>query len=230
MIKTIFISSLCLLSITVAYPQSGSFLTCNTTLENIFKAHDLKIKYEAAQSLYRILGIQDSTVTNKRSFLHISRSGLNTYFEAIKGHPMEAYESPVLHSEQTKDSISRSEPVPVMGITHEEMSSFVKQLNCRPQEVFKEYMGFIQDIKSEREKYVKCIDTELAKGNLSEFATAGMLYTFVEAGSSIIGPPGRITKLDYLKIFKEFIFTENEEILPGGTGVYAYLNREDKTL
>lgn len=123
---------------------------------------------------------------------------------------------------QLRDTISRLEPVPVVWMTDEEMSSFVEQINCTPREALIAYMKFIRGIKSERDMYVKRIDTELAKGNLSEFANEGIFYSFLEPGSPFL-PPWKVTKLDFLKIFKEFILNDDIEILPDDVRVQAYL-------
>jgi hypothetical protein len=103
------------------------------------------------------------------------------------------------------------------------MDSYIEELNCTPKEALKEYLDFIQDIKLEKELYLQCIDVELAKGDLSGYAKDGMLYNFLEPGMSVIGPPWKFTKLDFLKIFKEFVINDNEEVLPDGVRVHAYL-------
>ena len=69
-----------------------------------------------------------------------------------------------------------------------------------------------------------CIDAELAKGDLSEYAKGGMLYNFVPPMVSHIHPV-TINKLDFLKVFKEFVINGNEEILPDDERMYAYLKR-----
>ncbi|MDR1169479.1 MAG: hypothetical protein LBK97_01430 [Prevotellaceae bacterium] len=104
------------------------------------------------------------------------------------------------------------------------MDSYIEQINCTPEEALKEYLCFIQDIKLEKEIYLKCIDTELAKGDLSEYARKFIsLYKFLEPGMSVIGPPWKFTKLDLLKVFKEFILNDNEEVLPDSLRISAYL-------
>jgi hypothetical protein len=89
--------------------------------------------------------------------------------------------------------------------------------------IFILYKRLIRDIKSEKERYLNCIDAELAKGDLSEYAEDGMLYKLLEPGMSVIGPPWRFTKLDFLKVFKEFVINDNKEVLPDGVRVHAYL-------
>lgn len=235
--KAFLIFSLCFLSIPLVYPQSRIDSTCDSNIETILKAHDLKIKYEAVQSLYHVLGIEDSTVTNKRSFLHVTKSGLNTYFEAIRGIPLAGNENLVTNQrtnsmtlekrsryfEQWEGSQSELKPVPVEPMSDEEMTRYVEQINCTPQEALEEYLNLIREIKSKREMYLKCIDLALAD-DLSDLATAGMLYTFIEPGNSISGLPWKFTKLDFLKVFKEFVLNDDVEILPDGMRAYAYLN------
>jgi hypothetical protein len=50
-----------------------------------------------------------------------------------------------------------------------------------------------------------------------------MLYNFLEPGMSVMGLPRNFTKLGFLKIFKEFVINDNEDVLPGGVRVHAYL-------
>ena len=81
----------------------------------------------------------------------------------------------------------------------------------------------IKTIKSKKEAYLKCIDVELAKNKLSEYADRKMdTYSFAPFESSLL--PIVLTKLDYLKVFKEFILDNNEEILPEEIEVRAYLS------
>jgi len=109
--------------------------------------------------------------------------------------------------------MSRVKATPVVWLTDEEMSHFVKQLNAIPRDAREEYARFIRDVKSARDRYVKCIDAELAKGDLSVFAEESLLYAFLEAGDSI-GGPQTLTKLAFLQIFKEFILDADGAILP----------------
>jgi hypothetical protein len=108
-------------------------------------------------------------------------------------------------------------------MSEEEINEYIEQLNCTPKEAFKDYLDFIRDIKLEKEIYLKCIDTELVKGDLSKYEKIGMQYNFNDPINSIIGPPWKFTKLDFLKIFKEFVINDNEEVLPEGIIVHAYL-------
>src|SRR5690606_28744464 len=57
--------------------ESHPIPPCGAELADIFRVQDLKIKYEATESLYRMLDIADSTITNKRTFLHSSQSARN---------------------------------------------------------------------------------------------------------------------------------------------------------
>lgn len=164
--KNILLHCFCFLFISFVYSQSGIDSEGNTNIETIFEAHNLNIKYEAVQSLYRILDIEDSTMPNKHSFLHVSKSGLKTYFEAIRGRPTDAYKSSVVTSGRSgrsmppedsnrrfmhlKDSISGLNLLLVQRVSKEEMNNYVEVINCTPQEVHREYVDFIQNIKHEK--------------------------------------------------------------------------------
>jgi hypothetical protein len=178
-------------------------------MENIFKVHALKIKYETVEYIY----------SNKnRRFLKDS-DFLNNSFETIRGYP--------LYPKKQNDSIPGVNPgelVEVEWMSEEEMDSYIEQMNCTPGQAYKEYMDFIRQIKSEKEIYSKCLDAELAKGDLSEYAKVSIVpYSFIPPGWSIMPVPRRMTKLDLLKVVKEFIFNDDWEVLPEGLLALVYL-------
>jgi hypothetical protein len=190
------------------YSQSEEDPDCTSNIENIFKVLDLKRKYETVDYMYE--------EGKKRS--RFSKYWLNSCFEKIRGFP--------LYPKQQYDSIQGVNPGELVEVewewvSKEEMYSYLEQLNYTPQEVLKEYREFIQHIKSEKEFYLKCLDAELAKGDSSEYIVS--TYTLLPPGMSVRSLPTSITKINLLKIFKEFIFNDNEEVLPGGIRVYAYL-------
>jgi len=237
--KKIFILfSLCVLPSAFVYSQTEVESVCKSNLENIFKANTLKVKYEAVQYLYHELDIKDSIINNKHCFL--SEEDWNQYFLSITGSPMDGFKEPARierteeemnlwklsseemarYIERTRDSISHKKPVPVRKISEEEMYRYIKLLNCTPQKAIKEYIDFIRNIKSEKEIYLKCIDAEIAKGDLSEYANNDMIYGYLPFMQSFIPI---MTPLNYLKVFKEFILNDDEEVLPDYTRVRAYL-------
>jgi hypothetical protein len=204
-------------------------------MENIFRVHSLKLKYECVQYIH-----EESR--KERSFIYsLSKEMWDYYFFLVSGFPPDI--------EEQKDSVSGGnsgeavnvkqsgeftvpfrgdlkpeDAIPVKYISKEEMDSYIEQINCTPEEALKEYIDFIQDIKLEKEIYLKCIDAELVKGDLSEYAKKFISpYKFLEPGMSVMGPPWKFTKLDFLKVFKEFILNDNERVLPDGMRVHAYL-------
>ena len=213
--KVLMAFCLCLFS-SLACSQSGEDSVCQSNLENIFKVHAFKIRYEAVLSLYTTLDIKDSIIRSKNNALSV-KSNWNQYFKLITGSPMNDFE----------------ESYSVKRISEEEMNQYFKQLNCTPEKALKEYRDFVQNIKSEKELYLECVDAEFAKGDLSKYAKdidsindiANIIfpYNFLPSWFSVFPPPMYITKLDYLKIFKEFIINDNEETLPAGLRVIAYL-------
>jgi hypothetical protein len=209
--KVTSVFCLYLLSITFTYSQSEVELDCNLNLESIFKVCDLKIKYETVQYIYK--------ESEKKSRFTKNSSFLNSSFELIRGFP--------LYSKKQCDSISNVNPkelVKVEWMSEEEMNSYIEQLNCTPEQALNEYKDFIRNIKSEKELYLKCIDAEVAKGDLSEYAEDfTVFYSFLPPGWSLTPPPSRLSKLDFLKVFKEFILNDNEEVLPDGLKISAYL-------
>jgi hypothetical protein len=69
--------------------------------------------------------------------------------------------------------------------------------------------------------YSKCIDLELLKGDVSEYAKDKISYSFHEPWSSLSSP--MITKLDFLKVFKEFILNDDKNYMPDSVRAYAFL-------
>jgi hypothetical protein len=204
-------------------------------MEDIFRVHSLKLKYECVQYIH-----EESR--KEYSFIYdISKEMWDYYFFLVRGF------SPNI--EEQKDSISggnsgeaenvkpageftvpfwgdlkSEDAVPVKSISKEELNRYIEQLNCTPEQALNEYKRLIRDIKSQKELYLNCIDAELTKGDLSEYAKVGMKrYKFLEPGMSVMGLPRKFTKLDFLKVFKEFILNDNEEVLPDGVRVHAYL-------
>jgi hypothetical protein len=167
------------------------------------------MKYETVQYIYQ-----------KDDFLYTtSKEVWNRYFELIRGFPL---------FEKQKDSISRANSVGIATgerISKKELDSYIEQLNCTQEQAFEEYRNLIRDIKSEKEIYLKCIDAELAKGDSSEYAEKPILglYSFHIPWSSLISPPGVIRKLNFLKVFKEFVLNDNEEVLPVDWKAAVYL-------
>ena len=239
-LRVIIVLFLCLFSFSFAYAQPGEESDCDSNIENIFKALSLKIRYETVQYVYQTLDIKDSIfIRNKHSPLSYKPS-LNKYFRSITGFPMDDFEESVTvkRTEEIKfpgqmsleefkrenDSLVRTGGLPVERISEEDMYQYLKQLNCTPGEALKEYRDFIRNIKAEKEIYLKCIDAELAKGDLSEDANRVRAYNFHPPWSSILAPPPYITNSGFLKVFKEFILNDDNYItLPEGLIVVAYL-------
>jgi hypothetical protein len=194
--KIIVIFYLCLLPVALVYAQPATDSVCRANLEKIFKVLSLRIKYESIEHLYE-LSERDAviTVTLQKHYGH--------YFEDMTGVPLDTE----YYKGTTAVKISITE--------------FVKQLNYPPSRAWQEYRDFIQHLKSEKELCLKCIDAELAKGDLSKYVNKKMSYYYRFPGSSLLGL--FVAKLDYLKVFKEFILIDNEEVLPHGYWVTAYL-------
>jgi hypothetical protein len=207
--KVIIAFYLCLFPSAFIYSQSEADSVCKPNLENIFKVQALKVRYEAVSYLY----------SNKNSRFFKDSDFLNRSFGIIREIPP--------YPKKQNDSISGVNPegrVEVEWMSQEEMDGYVEYLNCTPKEAREEYRDFIRQIKSEKEIYAKCLDAELAKGDSSEYAKIGSgLYGFLPPGSSILPPPSKMTKLDFLKVFKEFIFNDDEEVLPEGLFALVYL-------
>ena len=208
----IYVFFLCLLPFVSVYPQSEIKSDCSSLIENIFKAHALKIKYECVQFFH------DSK--EQKGFAYImSRKMWSYYFDMFIGFP--------LVFEVHEDSVSgtNSETIEfVEKLSEEEINRYIEQMGT-PQKAFEEYRNLIQYIKSKREIYLKCLDAEVSKGDLSEYAKDEISpYNFLQPGQSLLMS---LTKLDFLNVFKKFIFNDNEEVLPDGMRVRNYLNHNN---
>jgi hypothetical protein len=191
--KMIAMFYLSLLPCTFVCSQAGVNSDCKSNIETIFKAHTLKIRYEAVQFLYQVL----------------SKERLNHYYELINRLPTDFEET-----------------MNVGIMSQEEINKYIKRINCTPEEALKEYKDLIRNIKSEKEIYLKCLETELIKDDLSEYAGDNnfLSYNFLPpAQEETVFLLSKITKSEFLKIFKEFIFDCDEEVLPEGSRVYFSL-------
>ena len=171
------------------YPQTELDLDWGGKIENIFKAHNLKIKYETVQYIYNAKGFPKND------------SFLNSSFELIRGFP---------YFEEAQDTISEVKHGKLMNVewmSKEEINRYIERLNCTPEEAYKEYKVFLRNIQLEKDMYLRCIDIELAKGGESEYAKDEIFYSFGHPWSSLLPPI--ITKLDFLKVFKEFVLDDN---------------------
>jgi hypothetical protein len=214
--KAILIFWLSFLPITFTYSQSEVELDCNLNLESIFKTHNLKIRYEAVQYIYK-------EYEKNRRFPKNSLF-LNKPFELIRGYPLYIEKQKDSVSIKLGDSIKLEELVKVEWMSEEETDRYVEQLHCTPEEAFKEYHDLIPKIKSKKEIYLKCINEELAKGDSSKYVNDFIFsYDFIPSSQSVLPRLREISKTNFLKVFKEFILNDNEEVLPEGLRIYAYL-------
>ena len=218
--KLIVVFCFSFLPFVFVYPQSGvESDCCDSMIENIFKVLGLKVKYELIQYLY-----EESEKEN--SILQIlSDEGWIGHF----GLPMNYRDT--IPSEKKVIRNSRGEFVEVEKVTRipmEEVKKYIKQLNCTPDEAFRKYGGLIEKIKSEKEKYLRCLNAEFAKGDLSVYQDkhlGGYNYLPPEESNGLVS----VTKLNFLKIFKEYIFNQDEEVLPECFRVRAYIQGNCRT-
>jgi hypothetical protein len=197
-----FVFYLCLLSAAFVCAQPAADTVCSANLEKIFKALDLKIQYETVQYIYN----------EQHGRFSVNCTFLNGFFEEVKGVPFWA----------KKQSDSKSgKLVTVEWMTKEEMDRYLEQLNYPPSKAWKEYESVIQNIKSEKETYLQCIDAELAKDDSSGYAKKTVNYNFNSPFLSTLPP--FLAKLDYLEVFKEFILNDNQRFLPDYTKGVVYL-------
>jgi hypothetical protein len=210
--KVIIMLCLSLLPFAYVYPQIETETVCKRSIENIFKVLAFRDKYESVQFIYE---------HKHRAFFKYDtfkkNSFLNQFFERVRDIPYDG---------EPKDSIPTAKPGEIIKaefMPKDEMDHYLERLNYTPEDAYKEYKDYIQQIKLDKDTYLKCINAELAKGDESEFAKNEVWYGFMRPGSS--QTPPSMTKLDFLKVFKEFILHDDYNILPEDyLRVKAYLS------
>ena len=223
---------------------------CDSNLENIFKVRALKVKWESVKYFHEQSKMERTFIhsdekqwcyyfdlfrdlppdleEHKDSLLHALSESIENgkrfteaMFRYAKEHNCAPYEAhKAIEELYDLEELYGIKTVPVKWMSKEELNNnYIKYLYT-PEEVFKEYISLIQHIKYEKETYLRCIDAELAKGNLPGYAGS---YSFMNPISSLLPPLASLTKLNFLKIFKEFIFNNNEEFLPDELKADAFL-------
>ena len=182
--------------------QSKADSVCSANIEKIFNVMDLKFKYETAVYFEEFIENKNSEI-----IVRLTEDQYARYFEEITGVQLDTGKYKGGRSVEIK------------------AEDFAKKLNYSSSQALRAYTDFIKNIKSDKEICLKCIDVELAKGDSSEYANKIIApYNYrPPKWASLLGTPSHLTKSDYLKMFKEFIFNDNEEILPHGLKVVAYL-------
>jgi len=226
--QSIIVLSLSLFFSAFVYSQTEE---PDLNLETIFKTHDLKIRYEAVAHLFEKRETRQTIIFEKNPS---SLNMLNRLSELIIGVSIypEKYDSLSLGKCDKQEEVHSNfsamsdmkilKNVAVEWMSDEEIDSFIEQIGTTPKEAFKEYQDFIRNIKDEKEIYLNCIDVELAKGDESKYADEDLYYNFKDPMSSLLSPG--ISKLDFLKVFKEFILNNNEDILPDVLRIKSFWN------
>ena len=205
--KVFIVFCLFLIPIAFVYSQSKVRIDCKQNLKNIFKIQEYKYKYEIVQFIYKY---RNGGMFVKNDYF------LNYSFELIRGYPYFEEKPKVWKGGPVRFPISEEQEKQmekVEWMSKEELDRYLEQLNYTPEEALIDYSDFIQNIKLEKEMYLKCIDEVIVKRNTSKKYTQKQIsYYFTPPHESLLPP--LMTKLDFLKVFKEFILINDEEILP----------------
>ncbi|HMR18160.1 MAG TPA: hypothetical protein PKA53_02575 [Sphingobacterium sp.] len=181
-------------------------IDCKQNLENIFKIQEYKHKYEIVQFIYKY---RDGGMFRKND------SFLNYSFDLIRGRPYFEERAKALGGGIVGLPIAEEHEKmeKVEWMSEDEINEYLEQLHYAPEEALTDYINFVQTIKLEKEMYLKCIDKELAKRSVSKkHAKKQVFYYFNLPHASLLSPI--MSELDFLKVFKEFIIINDEEILP----------------
>ena len=199
--KVIIVFCLCLVTVFVS-AQLATDSVCRANIEKIFSVVKFKIKYDALDYYHK--GSRD-----RHSSMSIKSKDGKYYLDAfwIKDFS--------LNLETRKDATGADVKI-------ETADDVTKLLYDACVKAGQEYRAFIKNIKSNKEICLKCIDAEIAKGELSDYATNKRVYYDYHPPQSSILLPG-FAQLDYLKLFKEFIFNNNNESLPHKEAAIAYI-------
>jgi hypothetical protein len=233
--KIILVFYLSLFPFAFVYSKSGVDSVCKSNIENIFNVHKIKYKYQVV----RFICSKEKDVSYwTRYLLGLSKSpDCEEQKGSISGMGIERMSDEEFdrYIEHLEDSVfGKGKFVKDNGerMSDEEKNRYLEQINCTPEKIFEEHTYLIKNIKAEKEKYLKCIDAELAKGESSQYAKDNITpYYFLSPPmQSVLSLPGNITKLDFLKVFKEFVLNDDEKSLPEGFRVYVYLKCNCKIL
>jgi len=215
--KVIILICLFLIPIAFVYSQSKAKINCKQNLENIFKIQGYKYKYEIVQFIYK----------HRNGGMFVKNDDfLNYSFELIRGNPYFKEKPEVWKGGPVRlpISVDPEKMEKVEWISKEEMNRYLEQLNYTPEEALIDYSDFIQNIKLEKERYLKCIDEVIAKRSASKKYTKKQISYYFKPPHESLLPPS-MTKLDFLKVFKEFIIKNDEGVLPDYVRVMDFLEK-----
>lgn len=215
--KVFIILCLSFIPIVFLYSQTKVKIDCKQNLENIYKIQGYKYKYEIVQFIYKHRS--GGMFLKNDSFLNYS-------FELIRGFPYFEEKAKVWEGGIVRLPISdeQEKMEKVEWMSKEEMNIYLEHLNYTPDEALKDYSDFIQNIKLEKEMYLKCIDEVITKRSASKKYTKKQIsYYFKPPHESIFPPP--MSELDFLKVFKEFIINNDEGVLPDYVRVMDFLKK-----
>lgn len=193
------------------FSQTETGSHCESALKDILHVHRLKVKYEAAQELY-------PAIKDKNSYFYymLSQKHRVELLKFIIDNPDSFPEF-----EEIEKGSAETELMPVRKVSDKEKEWFIGQLTKNLDDYLTDYQSSIATIKSKKEIYLQCIEEELAKGELSEYKQKKLIYNYNPPMRSVLLP--LITKFDFLRIFKDFIFSEDESLLPDSDRISAYL-------
>jgi len=189
---------------------------CEAKLENIFKIYDFKKKYDIVEDLYKESKKRESIL-----FSNYNYGYLNHIFKLIQGFPY-------FESKDSIPIIKPGEPTKIEYMSEDAVNEYIRQLDCTPAEAYRNYFNFIRKIKLKKELYLRCIDMELAKDFDSDYTKDMLRYEVIQAPPSLSHLP-IISKLHFLKLFKEFILNDDEAVLPDYFRALVYLDCGCKT-
>ena len=231
--KTIAAFCLLFLSLGILSAQPVDDSLCRARIQTMFKVLDLKIKAEAVESFYSLQAttngfkvMDDDSMINKLGAPLLSLETVKSD-ASCRRDPVFSFKWHTgfsLDDEIRKDTVGAN--------LNMEVNDFVKQLKHPTAEAWKiyrsilwrQYTDLIEDIKSDKETYLQCIDAEFAKGESSEYSGKVAPYDFRSPTSSLMGNPPYLAKLDYLEVFKEFVLNDTLlRGLPQGLEAVVYL-------
>lgn len=219
--KVIVVVCLILMYSSVVLAQKKVKINCKQNLENIFKIQEYKYKYDIVQFIYKY---RNGGMFFKNDFF------LNYYFKFIKGYSYFEEKEKVWERGIVRLPISDEQKTieKVEWMSEEEIKRYLDHLNCTPEDMLISYISAIQDIKLEKKMYLKCIDEAITKRSKSKKYAKNPISYFFKPPHESLSPP-QVSELDFLKIFKEFIFNRDEDVLPDGLIAYEFLKSIRKT-
>jgi hypothetical protein len=131
---------------------------------------------------------------------------------------MRKYEAAVMILPKLKDTTT------LIGFLYKDRP-FPQPIAASPEEGWADYKNAISSIKKNKDTFRLCIDSELQKKSLSKYFNETVPYHFEDPVQSL-RMKNTISRYDFFRVFKHYIFELNADTLPSFKEVTLFLDKE----